>query len=180
MTKYLDDTGLEHFFDNIKDLTRGPSYQQVASYLNAHPESLNDPVADYIDEHPTAQVPNGSIVTDKLADNSVTSSKIADGAVATNDLANGAVTSAKIADGTIATGDLADSSVATAKIADSAVTAAKIANGSVTANKLANDAIPTMSTTTAGIAKVGAGLTMYNGAVELDADTTGISSAVDA
>lgn len=180
MTYYLDDTGLERFFDNVKNLMHGPSYQQVVSYLNAHPESLNDPVADYLDENPTATIPNGSITADKLASNSVTSEKIADGAVTTNDLANGAVTSAKIADGTITTSDLADGSVTTAKIANSAITTTKIADEAVTANKLANDAIPTMSTTTPGIAKVGAGLAMNNGAIELDADTTGISGAVDA
>lgn len=180
MADYLDDTGLERFFDNIKNLMHGPSYQQVASYLNAHPESLNDPVADYLDENPTATIPDESISTAKLADSSVTSAKIADGAVTTNDLANGAVISAKIADGTIATSDLADSSITTAKIADSAVTTTKIVDGAITANKLASGAIPTMSTTTPGIAKVGAGLTMNNGAVELDADTTGISGAVEA
>ena len=43
-----------------------------------------------------AQVANGEITTDLLADGAVTSAKIADGTITTGDIADGAVTSAKL------------------------------------------------------------------------------------
>lgn len=123
MTKYVDKDGLNRFFDNIKDLSRGPSYQQVKNYLDSNPESLDQPVSDYFDDHPTATIANNSVTT--------------------------------------------------AKIADGAITADKFANNAV-------NGLPIMSTTQVGVAKVGAGLAMNNGAIELNADTTGISGAVEA
>ena len=57
---------------------------------------------------------------------------------------------------------LASGAVTTPKIADGAVTADKLADGAVMAS------VPIMSTSVAGIAKVGAGLAMNGQALELD------------
>jgi hypothetical protein len=87
---------------------------------------------------PTLDHPDGSVTTNKIANNAVTTAKISDGAVTTVKLADGAVTAAKIADGTVGTAELANGAVTTDKIANNAVTTAKIADGTVTIPKLAN------------------------------------------
>lgn len=74
------------------------------------------------------QLPNGSVLTEKLAELAVTTGKLADLAVTAGKLAAGAVTREK----------LADSAVSSGKLADGAVTAGKLANGAVTAGKLAS------------------------------------------
>lgn len=94
MTKYLDNSGLERFFDNIKGLMRGPSYQQVATYLDAHPEATTT-VQDRAVS--TEKLGNKAVTTLKLGEKAVTTQKIADSAVTTAKLSDGAVTDAKLA-----------------------------------------------------------------------------------
>lgn len=50
---------------------------------------------------PSTSLANGSVTSEKLADNSVTSVKIQDGSITGSDLANNAVTAAKIASGVL-------------------------------------------------------------------------------
>ena len=52
---------------------------------------------------PPTSLANGSVTSEKLADNSVTSVKIQDGSITGSDLANNAVTAAKIASGVLPT-----------------------------------------------------------------------------
>jgi hypothetical protein len=60
-------------------------------------------------------VPNGSIVTVKLADGNVTEAKLADDAVTSAKIADGAVVEARIADGAVTNAKLADMAQATIK-----------------------------------------------------------------
>lgn len=88
-----------------------------------------------------------------------------------------------VEDGAVTTPKIADNAVRTPKITDGAVTTQKIANGAVTSAKLDSNAIPTMSASTKGIAKVGAGLAMNNGALELDGNgdiATAVTAWLDA
>ena len=63
MQKYLDETGLAHFWDNIQGQIGSASDQQVADWLDAHPEA-------------TTTVQDGAVTTAKLADNAVTFGKL--------------------------------------------------------------------------------------------------------
>ena len=75
------------------------------------------------------QLPNGAVLTEKLAELAVTSAK----------LANLAVTEQKLADGAVTTPKLADGAVTTPKLAGGAVTSEKLADGAVTAEKLSGE-----------------------------------------
>ena len=75
------------------------------------------------------QVPNTSIITEKLAELAVTTAKIANLAVTAEKLANGAVTTEKLANLAVTAAKLADGSVTTPKLANGAVTAEKLASG---------------------------------------------------
>lgn len=66
----------------------------------------------------TEDINNGSVTTDKIADDAITSDKIGDGEVNTQDLADGAVTSEKIKDGEVKTADIADGSITPEKLSD--------------------------------------------------------------
>ena len=81
-------------------------------------------------------IPDGAIVTNKLATGAVTTAKIADGAVTTAKLDAAAVTTAKVADGAVTTAKLDAGAVTNAKIQNSAVDASKIASGAVTRTKV--------------------------------------------
>ena len=94
MTKYLDNSGLEHFLDNIKGLMRGPSYQQIETYLDAHPEATTTVQDRAIS---TEKLGNKAVTTLKLGEKAVTTQKMADNAVTTVKLSDGAVTDAKLA-----------------------------------------------------------------------------------
>lgn len=45
MPKYLDKDGLEEFFDDIKDLVHGPSYSQLSSWMDTHPDVISSAIA---------------------------------------------------------------------------------------------------------------------------------------
>jgi len=76
----------------------------------------------------TVTAAQGSVNTDKLADDAVTTAKIA----------NDQVTTAKIADDQITTAKIANDQVTTAKIADDQITTAKIADDSIQSLKNRN------------------------------------------
>ena len=83
---------------------------------------------------------NGAVTTAKLAANSVIASTIKNSVITTNKLNNEAVTAAK----------LGKESVATAKLDNEAVTSAKLGKGSVTAAKLSSDVGPLLGTLKSG------------------------------
>ena len=97
--------------------------------------------------------PDGSVTTDKLADEAVVEGKIGSGAVTTAKLGASAVETAKIKDGAvtkdkIGTGavekeKVADGAITAAKIGASAVETAKVKDGAVTAAKLGASAVET-------------------------------------
>lgn len=125
-------------------------HQHLRSSVGIGPKvtkAIDKATKEWLDNHPEAMLPDRVVTTSKLDDNAVTTEKIEDEAV-TED-----------------------------KIKDDAVTEGKIAPKSVTAEKLADDAIPTMSTSVRGIAKVGSGLSVVEDTLELDGGD--ISSAVN-
>jgi len=90
----------------------------------------------------TLTLTNALVATDKMeviGINDVgTTVTAAQGSVNTDKLADDAVTTAKIADDQVTTAKIANDQVTTAKIADDQVTSAKIADDQVTSAKLAN------------------------------------------
>lgn len=116
-------------------------------------KAIDAATRDWLDEHPEA--------TTTVEDNSLTNAKFMDGSV----------NSRVIEDESITTDDIADLAITTPKIADNAVDATKVASS-------AADGLRTMSTTQPGVAKVGAGLALNNGALELNGGN--IASAVTA
>lgn len=164
MTKYVDKDGLNRFFDNIKDLSRGPSYQQVKNYLDSNPESLDQPVSDYFDDHPTATIANNSVTTAKIADGAVTSAKIN----------NAAVTTAKIADGAVVTNKIADGAITTNKIDDAVRKGYVRSFDTVTQMQAATDLQAGMVCHTNGFHAAGDG-----GATYYTVSTTGTANGMD-
>jgi hypothetical protein len=79
----------------------------------------------------TLDHPDGSVTTNKIANNAVTNAKIADGAVTTAKVADGAVTTVKVADGAVTAAKLANGAVGTTQLADGAVTLQKLAGTAV-------------------------------------------------
>ena len=162
--------------------TQAQVYQAMEDLSEAHPELFTT-------------IEDGAVTTRKIADGAVTPAKlseplgeanIADDAVTSSKLASGSVRSTAIEDGSVTTPKLADLAVTTAKLASQAVTAEKVAPGSITSQKLSSDAVaamPTMSSATRGVAKVGAGLAMNGDALELDGSgdiETAVQSWLDA
>lgn len=93
-------------------------------------------------------IPDGSLITAKLADGAVTSEKLADRSVTSEKLVDGAVTDAKInsvsaskVSGSFGTDKISDLAVTAAKIADFAINSAKLSLGAVTEEKLAAKAV---------------------------------------
>lgn len=77
------------------------------------------------------ELPDGAVLTVKLANGAVTTAKIEDLAITVEKLAVGAVTGAKLADGAVSSDKIADGAVSGVKLADDAVSAAKIADGAI-------------------------------------------------
>ena len=75
------------------------------------------------------EIPDGTIIAEKLADLAVTAAKLADAAVTAAKLASGAVSTEKLSDGAVTGAKLADGAVGSRALADGAVTAAKLADG---------------------------------------------------
>ena len=98
----------------------------------------------------SADIVDGTIIDNDLADDSVIGSKIEHGSINTNHLQNGVVTSAKILDSSVSSADLADDAVTGAEIADGAVGAAQIGFEVVGETHLADDAV-THSKIAAGV-----------------------------
>lgn len=121
---------------------------------------IDDATSKWLDEHPEA--------TTTVEDNSITTSK----------LMNRVVTNDKMALNSVGQDNVIDGSIGSSEIADGSVTTPKIRNGAVTSDKLSSNAIPLMSTSVKGIARVGAGLAMNGDALELNGDGD-ISTAVE-
>lgn len=106
-------------------------------------KAIDAATKDWLDNHPEA--------TTTVEDDSITNVKLKDGSVNSRVIENESIT----------TDDIADLAVTTPKIADDAVDADKIASS-------AADGLRIMSTTQPGVAKVGAGLAMNDGTLELN------------
>ena len=151
------------FYNDIPDEEFMPRQTPLVSSLGIGPKvtkAISGATREWLDEHPEA--------TTTVQDHSITTVKLFDKAVTKDKLAIDSVDHENIIDDAVREDSIADGSVTTPKLADSAVTTQKIANASVTYEKLAVDAIPTMSDTMKGIAKVGAGLAMNGDMLELD------------
>ena len=90
-----------------------------------------------------ADVPDGAIDSNNLADNAVTGSKIAADSIGSNKLSNGSVTTEKLVDGAVSGLKIAANSISASNLSNGAVTADKVASGAVTAEKLVSGAITT-------------------------------------
>ena len=84
---------------------------------------------------------DGSVGTNKLANDAVTAAKIADNAVGSSEIANDAVGSSEIATGAVGADEIADGSVGTNELASLAVTSGKLNDGAVINGKLGTIAV---------------------------------------
>lgn len=91
----------------------------------------------------SAQLADGSVGTDQLANLGITGTKIANGAISTDQLATNAVTAGKILAGSIRTGHISSGAVDTDQLASKAITAEKIDTGAITASKISAEAVTT-------------------------------------
>jgi hypothetical protein len=82
---------------------------------------------------------DGSVTTDKLADEAVTGAKIADATIQADDIVDGTITAAKLEPGVIA--GVQPGSIGTTELADAAVTSTKLASGAVGAVNMAARAV---------------------------------------
>lgn len=90
------------------------------------------------------EIPDGSITTEKLANNCVTNAKIGPLSVGWANLQNHCINSLKINAKAIVAENLADDCVTTDKLADNAVTSAKIKPSAVGTSQLADGAVSTV------------------------------------
>ena len=91
----------------------------------------------------TSKIKDSSIVTDKLADRSVTTQKIVEKSITTEKINDDAITSSKIADGNVITSKIANGAVITDKLSDNSVTTSKIKDSNVTTSKINDSAVTT-------------------------------------
>ncbi len=89
----------------------------------------------------TANVPDGSVTSSKLAPGAVLATNIANSTITSLQLAPSAVSSLALSNGAVTSAKLASNAVVTAALADGAVTSNKLAAGSVTAAAIANGAV---------------------------------------
>lgn len=86
---------------------------------------------------------DGSVTTNKIADENVTTEKVANEAVITSKIAEQAVTNSKLGNNAVVERVIDEGAVTTPKIASEAVVTDKIANENVTNEKLAGDSVTT-------------------------------------
>ena len=108
-----------------------------------------------------ADVPDGLITADKLADGSVTTDKIQEAGLGGAAIADGAITPGKLADGAITAVKMADDAVGTGTIIDGSITADDLADGSVGAGAIAAGAVTPAKVSTTGA--VNGQALVYNG-----------------
>lgn len=89
----------------------------------------------------TANLANGAVGTERIANDAVTADKIRAGAVNVDKIADRAIIGVKIALGTIGQSELADGAVTTNKIENGTVSESKLINSSVTVDKIAAGAV---------------------------------------
>ncbi|HUF09627.1 MAG TPA: hypothetical protein VMO47_09920, partial [Rhodothermales bacterium] len=97
-----------------------------------------------------ADVPDGLITADKLANGSVTTAKIQEEGLGGGAIADGAITPGKLADGAITAVKMADNSVGAGAIIDGSITAEDLANGAVGAAAIAAGAVTPAKVSTTG------------------------------
>lgn len=98
------------------------------------------------------QIRAGSIITSKLATQSVTLANMATNSVGSGQLVDSSVITSKYADNSITSSKYASESVTSTAIATSAVVTAKIADGAVTSAKIAANTIMSTNIANGGIA----------------------------
>jgi len=86
-------------------------------------------------------IAEGSVTTDKLADQAVTAAKIAAQTITEDEIKDLAITAAKIANGAITADKMSEGAFGTSALAEAAVTAIKIARGAVTSEKLQDGSV---------------------------------------
>ena len=126
-----------------KVFTNDENYENIAEairYMNGENTTYTpEEMAGAIRSIPAgATIPDGSITTEKLADEAVTNAKMAADAVDTPNIVNGAITSDKIGAFAVTNGKIDGGAVGTAQLATNAVTTAKIKDKAVNVNKLDN------------------------------------------
>lgn len=98
--------------------------------------NLQVAAANVVGSFGSAQIQDGAITADKIANDSIDSDHIFDGSIGTNDLAGGAVGQQQLANGAVAAQHLAVNAVQTASIGDLMVTGAKIAADAISTAKI--------------------------------------------
>ncbi len=124
---------------NRSDVLLDPRANRRVHLLH-HGISSTQNVVDQIGKTP-GLIPDGTIVTAKLADEAVTADKIANNTITEAQLADTAITGGKIANTTITATQLASDAVTTAKINAGAVTTTELGADAVDGTKIADDAI---------------------------------------
>lgn len=96
-----------------------------------------------IDTFSARLIPEGSIHSESLAEQSVTTLKLALGAVTTERLADSVITAEKLAPASVEESKIAPGAVTTTRIAPRAITTDKLETGVVTSDKLGTDSVIT-------------------------------------
>ena len=124
---------------NRSDVLLDPRANRRVHLLH-HGISSTQNVVDQIGKTP-GLIPDGTIVTTKLADDAVTADKIANNTITADQIANTTITEAQLADTAITGGKIANTTITATQLASDAVTTAKINAGAVTTTELGADAV---------------------------------------
>lgn len=159
----LNELSFERLWTNAEDFpTREDNENIVRSDMQYHPDAIKEYInkvivsaintlRDDVDDMTEGTVPDGSIVTEKLANLAVTAGKLASNAVTSGKIATGAVSTAKLADLAVNGDKIATGAIVTAKMGDLSVTTEKLKNTAVTETKLADNAVTTAKLADNGI-----------------------------